>query len=652
MNFFAAQDNARRKTLYLALLFTLAVVTLIVLTNVLIGVLFFVTTPPDGQVNLVDQAAGISTERWIAISMGVIGVVSIAMLYKYLTLKSGGRGIAEALGGQLITHSTRDLKQRRLLNVVEEMAIAAGIPVPPVYLIPEPGINAFAAGFAPEDAVIGINQGTLDFLNREELQGVVAHEFSHILNGDMNINLRLIAILHGIVFLGMIGYLILRTGGGSRKDGMPLLALGLGLIVIGFGGTFFGNMIKAAVSRQREYLADSSAVQFTRHPKGIADALKKIGGVSYGSSMQRPEAKELSHMFFGAIGPAFLGALTATHPPLPKRIRAIDPSWDGEFPVLNAPIGYSAGESETTSSFAGRPVMGDQTAVPHLQAPGSAEVNVSADQLIDQIGTLTEAGLHNATTLLDGLDPPLREATSDPWSARALIYAMLLDDDAAIRAAQQRFIDAEADTGVPERVASLYDLLAPTDDLQKSTLVDLAIPTLKELSTQQYDRFMDNVIAVIRADRQIDLFEWVLHRILRKDLHSHFHGHRAPRVRYRNIDRLTDECTTLLSALANEASVGTDARQRAFQEGAATLQLNTRLDESADRNFTRLNLALEKLRELHPLAKPRLLKAAAACVLADQHVSAGEGALLHGIAATLDCPVPPSIYQFSGQPDG
>ena len=238
MNFFQAQDNARRKTWQLALLFGAAVLTLVVLTNLLVALAFGWTGSQVGMT--FDQAlANMPADSWIWISIGVIGVVGVASLYKYLSIQAGGRTIAEALGGSLIHQNTQDRQQRRLLNVVEEMAIASGLPVPPVYLIPEPSINAFAAGFGADDAVIGINQGTLDQLDRAELQGVVAHEFSHILNGDTNINLRLIAILHGILFIGMIGYGLLRAGGYSRRNGLPIVALGAGLLAIGYGGTFF-----------------------------------------------------------------------------------------------------------------------------------------------------------------------------------------------------------------------------------------------------------------------------------------------------------------------------------------------------------------------------------------------------------------------------
>ena len=247
MNFFQAQDQARGKTRLLTLLFIAAVVSLVVLTNVLVAVAIGVGIGPEAL-------AAQSPQTWLLISGAVIGVIAVASLFKFLALRGGGRVVAESLGGQPIHQNTQNPQQRQLLNVVEEMAIAAGLPVPPVYLIPENSINAFAAGYGQDDAVIGINQGTLDLLNREELQGVVAHEFSHILNGDMRINIRLMALLSGILFIGIIGYGMLRGSMFSRsKDRGQAVALAFGLIVVGYGGTFFGNLIKAAVSRQRNF---------------------------------------------------------------------------------------------------------------------------------------------------------------------------------------------------------------------------------------------------------------------------------------------------------------------------------------------------------------------------------------------------------------
>ncbi|MDH3643739.1 MAG: M48 family metallopeptidase, partial [Gammaproteobacteria bacterium] len=434
MNFFQAQDAARRNTWRLAALFVAAVVSLIVLTNLLVAGVYlwtgnYASTSPRP---LLDLMLNMPTEYWLLISTGVVGVVGTASLFKYLTVRGGGRAIAEAVGGQLIHQSTNDLKQRRLLNIVEEMAIASGVPVPPVYLIHEPSINAFAAGFSADDAVIGINQGTLDHLSRDELQGVVGHEFSHILNGDMRINLRLIAMLHGILFIGTIGYGILRGVGHSRRrnsdGGLPILALGVGLLVIGYSGTFFGNLIKAAVSRQREYLADASAVQFTRNPDGIADCLRKMGGLSVGSTMTGAAAQEISHMFFGQSAQLFMNNLLATHPPLDARIRAIDPGWDGRFTpvVLTAAQTSDAHVQPSTSGDSVDVISGLAERVSQLSNSASASsyhgdsinVTVAAPEVSEEVGKLDQASLDSAIGIIDSTDPELREAAHDPWAGR------------------------------------------------------------------------------------------------------------------------------------------------------------------------------------------------------------------------------------------
>ena len=239
--------------------------------------------------------------------------------------------VARELGGTPVATDVRDPLRRRYRNIVEEMAIASGVPVPEIYVLEaENGINAFAAGYAPGDAAIAVTRGALETLDRDELQGVVAHEFSHILNGDMRLNIRLMGVLFGIMVLGLIGRLIVRGGYhtsivSSRRDrGTPVvLIVGLGLVILGGIGVFFARLIKAGVSRQREYLADASAVQFTRQSEGIANALKKIGGYADGSSITAADPEEVSHMLFGSG--SRLAGLFATHPPLTKRIQALDP---------------------------------------------------------------------------------------------------------------------------------------------------------------------------------------------------------------------------------------------------------------------------------------------------------------------------------------
>jgi len=361
MDFFEHQDIAQRKTKLLVVFFTLAVVMIILFVYLAFVVAFAGAKSKSGgfQMHLWQP------ELFFAVAAGTVLVVLFGSLYKIWELSKGGEAVAAMLGGHLLDPSTSDLNERKLLNVVEEMALASGVPVPPVYLLEERAINAFAAGFSPGDAVIGVTRGCMELLNRDELQGVIAHEFSHILNGDMRVNIRLIGVLNGILIIGILGYILMRVmfhaGSGTRRRGrrgkeggggaLAIFVLGLLLMAIGYIGVFFGKLIKSAVSRQREYLADASSVQFTRNPQGIAGALKKIGGLSLGSKLQSNHAEEASHMFFGdALRPAFFNLL-ATHPPLTERLRRIDPAFDGDFPAVSK----AAVEAETASgtAFAG-----------------------------------------------------------------------------------------------------------------------------------------------------------------------------------------------------------------------------------------------------------------------------------------------------------
>jgi Zn-dependent protease with chaperone function len=650
VNFFQAQDNARRKTWQLLLLFAGAVISLIVLTNVLVAAVVFYsnTMAYGGPVSFVDRLAAMPPATWALISIGVVSMVGIACLYKYLALRGGGRAVAEMLGGQPLTYDNARGNSRRLLNVVEEMAIASGIPVPPVYLIPESSINAFAAGYSQDDAVIGINQGTIDQLNRDELQGVIAHEYSHIVNGDTRINLRLIAALHGIVFLSMVGHTILRgfRYSGSRRSSKgsgnaPILALGLGLMVIGYAGTFFGNLIKAAVSRQREYLADAAAVQFTRNPDGIANALKRIGGLSDGSKMAVASASEASHMFFGQVQRFFLNGIMATHPPLPARIKAIDPGWDGEFltPRKSPAVTDGAPTSPTPTSSARMQAAG----LAALAAAGTAE---PVDDLIEEVGSLNESSLEAAQQIIETTEQRLRDAAHDAWGARGLIYAMLLDREPERCRQQQAHLATHAEAGVPEFTDTLKDAVAELDPTRRLALIDMSMPALKALSQNQYQAFISNCIALIKSDRQIDLFEWVLHRILLKELRPHFEGPRRVPVRHRSIDAIADHAATLLSELARTGhpDSATEA-QKAFRTGAERLDRPIEFISQRDPNYQNLNVALAELRKLKPLLKPKVLKACAATVMADATVTDDERAILHGVAAALDCPLPPGIHQ-------
>src|SRR6059036_938142 len=329
MDFFQRQEKARRNTVRLVFYFVIGVgLMLVAVYAVFAGVFRHAQFEKHGVEGLWD------TQLFLWATLSTLAIIGFGSLYKTIELAQGGSVVANSLGGVPVDPNTRDPDLRKLLNVVEEMSIASGVPMPEVYLMPEEkGINAFAAGTAPDNAVIAVTDGCVRLLKRDELQGVIGHEFSHILNGDMRLNLRLMGLIFGILCLAVIGRVLLQTRGRSSRDRNPLPVLGLALLLIGWIGVFFGRLIQAAVSRQREFLADASSVQFTRNPSGLSGALQKIGRWSFGSQIESPHADQASHMFFGNGVSEPLFGLMATHPRIADRIRAIDPSWDGKFPA-------------------------------------------------------------------------------------------------------------------------------------------------------------------------------------------------------------------------------------------------------------------------------------------------------------------------------
>ncbi|MDE2924574.1 MAG: M48 family metallopeptidase [Acidobacteriota bacterium] len=637
-DFFQQQDVARRGTTRLVVLFSLAVLAIVVSVEVLLAATmgYFGRDPDTGAI---DWTAVGDPRLLILATLGTLLVVGGGSLYRVAQLRGGGRVVAEELGGRLVDGSTSDPVERRLLNVVEEMAIASGTSTPPVYMMDaETGINAFAAGFAPQDAVIGVTRGAATTLDRDELQGVIAHEFSHILNGDMRLNIRLMGLLHGIFVIGMIGYFILRmsfyTGGGRSRDSkgaMPILALGAGLAFVGFAGTFFGNLIKAAVSRQREFLADSSAVQFTRHPGGIAGALKKIGGFVTGSQVDNPNAPQASHMFFGRATSGF-SAMFSTHPPLKERIRRIDPSWDGGFPELPEPGEGAPGTvgPPGAAGFAG------------AEAGGAAGPTLA--DAVGQVGQPTSAHIAYAGALFDRLPEALVAAAHEPYGARALIYALLLDRDEGPRRLQLAHLEAAADDGVYEETVKLARLVGRLDPTMRLPLVEIALPALCALTPWQYELFRKNLVELVEADEMLDLFEWSLQRILLRDMQGRFGRSGPERVRHRSLRAVRSPLAVMLSVLAYVGNRDPGAAAHAFGEAWRGLALpETGLLGHEDCGFGALDEALAELDHAAPMVKKRVVEAAVVCITADRQVTVEEAELLRAVSASISCPMPPIL---------
>ena len=636
MDFFQAQDEAHRNTKSLVFFFALAVLSLIVITNLLVMLLFGFIRPGEQGVTLDVIASQFDWQVCLQISGAVLAVILVGSAYKTIALSSGGATVAESLGGRLINQNTTDLHERKALNVVEEMAIASGTPVPPVYVLDhEQGINAFAAGFTPGDAVVGLTRGTITHLSREELQGVIAHEFSHILNGDMRLNLRLIGVLHGILLIGLIGYLILRSvRGGSNRNTAPIMGLGLGLLVVGYAGTFFGNLIKASVSRQREFLADASAVQFTRSNVGISGALKKIGGYAAGSELQTPEAPTMSHAYFSKGVSAFMQSVFATHPPLGVRIKRIDPTWDGVFVPVTREISE---EEEAAAQAKAEPTRG--------MTPKAAAGVVIAGQILDSVGQASRAHLDYAASLVNDIPDAVRDAVHEPYGARAVIYCLVIDGrQADVRDKQLQQLRQLGDTGILDLVNKLLEPVKALDIRFRLPLIDMALPSMHQLSEAQYQLFRKNLLFLMQADNRIDLFEWSLQKIIFHHLDRQFGRPGKQTAKFGSFSDVIQHIDVLVSMLVYARVKDKSKIDSALSEAERELGLTDLVLLPREQiNLESLDKAVDQLALLKPLLKPRLLKACLAVITQDKEYSPDEIELMRAIANVLDCPTPPYL---------
>lgn len=619
MNFFEQQERARRNTRHLVLLFLAAVVALIVLIDLVVAAALMALEP-----QAYPSLRAVPADIHVKVVLAVAVAVAAASLYRLYQLRGGGDVVAQALGGRRITPRTTDPDERKLLNVVEEMSIASGTPVPPVYLIDDSAINAFAAGYTPHDAVIGVTRGAVELLNRDELQGVIAHEFSHVFNGDMRLNLRLIGILFGIVFLTLIGERIMRAGAYSRRQqGVALVLGGLALTVIGYIGMLFASMIKAAVSRQREYLADASAVQYTRNPDGIGGALKKIGGWAVGSRLGVPNAAEYSHFYIAQGVSTLAEGLFATHPPLERRIRKIDSRWDGSFPKVSRP---RAQAGETGPSAAG----------PRLEAASLITAAALAEAIADT-GQPNAGHLEQARHIIAHIPARLIEAARDPLGAWSVALGLILPGDTDRWDGLLEILDGTVDFKVVTTLRDLLPELASLDTRYRLPLIELCMPGLKMLDASQRREFKESLKTLIAADGKVELREWALYRLLTLSLDSP----EPSGPLYGEIRQVRQACRLVLATVAYGGADTPEDAQAAYRRAASNLQLDTELPAKSELKGSALERALKQIRRLKPLKKPAFLKALCAAAEHDGMVTAEEVELIRAVAESIDCPMPP-----------
>jgi Zn-dependent protease with chaperone function len=641
MDFFERQDQSRRNTRRLVLLFGAGLVMLTLAVYLATVLVFFSTTQRKSRW---EHQSNTQLSLWhpkvfLWSCCGTLLVVAGGSLVKMQELSSGGSAVAEMLGGRLVLPGTNNPNERRLLNVVEEMSIASGVPVPQVYVLPaEKGINAFAAGHSTSDAAVAVTQGALQQLNRDELQGVIAHEFSHVLNGDMRLNIRLIGLVFGIMSLAVIGRILLETRGSSRRDKNPLPLFGLALLIIGWIGGLFGRLIQCAVSRQREVLADAAAVQFTRNPAGLAGALKKIGGLSYGSRVRAAHASETAHLFFSS---SLESQLFSTHPPLEERIRALDPQFDGRFP-------NASGVSEIDLPEEANGLWSSAQTMQGTVAPPFISRTASPARFVGSAGTLNLAQVRYANELRSSIPEELRTATRDPLMASCIVYALLLSSDTEQRTTQLRELGAIQDNSVVEETLRVLPAVKTVCVGARLPLMDLVIPTLKLMSEGQFDLFSASLDRLIECDQQVDMLEYVLRTVVERHVAPKFRGARRSVVQYYTIKPLIGDCAVLLSALAHCGAGEADSARGAFDRGVQVIMQYAQVgvpfpSDVNERGLMQIDQALQRLSQAAPQIKKNVLLACAHTVAADGVLHELEAELLRAIADTLDCPLPPSM---------
>ncbi len=638
MNFFEHQDQARHNTTKLLGAFGLSIATMILaFYGVAITVLAAEGTGP-----MLLWRPGLLA--WLAV--GTVGFMVVGSSTKMVQLSRGGHSIAQELGGRKLSLATDDPDELRLLNVVSEMALASGIAIPTLYLLDEePGINAFAAGHNADDAVIGVTRGCLGQLSRDELQGVIGHEFSHILNGDMGLNLRLIGVIHGLLLIYITGRVILRWGyypgrsGRSSKDDKSqgaVLAAAMAMLIIGYLGVLGGRLIKSAVSREREFLADASAVQFTRNPDGIAGALRKIGQLSAGSTMVSPMAETASHLFFGEANGSlsFLGGWFATHPPLGERLRRL-----GQAPVATS--GGSPAESPRVADDS--LTMGFQSGGAAAQALTAVETP-SADQFLTALGTTDIRQLKQVRSLLDRLPAELKTALHDPLAATEVVFALLVRTTPALQSQQIEYLTTTYSPECKQRVGQFYNQVRSLEPGQDLLLIEALVPALKQLGPAASQQFLATAQALSQPGGRLQLSGYTLQLILRKRLPDD-----AARPSGATIDKLEaiwDDALLLLALLARIGHSRPDDALYAFKLGIAQLpgaQKQASPNQLPAVSAAAITASLGQLGQATPRLKQAIVDACAHTALADNDVTPAEISLLRAVVITLDCPAPPFL---------
>lgn len=683
MDFYSRQAAARGQTRWLIFAF---IVALLAVALALDFVLFtFLAGRSVGYgLSALDYARA-NPQQVVLCTLLVMGVLGLASLYKSMELRGGGGVVARSLGGVPVSSDTADLKRKRLLNVVEEMAIASGVPMPEVYVLEqEPGINAFAAGHTPANAAVTVTQGALDRLSRDELQGVIGHEFSHVLNGDMRLNVQLMGWIFGLFVIGLIGRMILEVSPRNRRNSGGLVALGFAVMVLGYIGLMAGRILQAAVARQRERLADASGVQFTRNPQGLKGALVKIAALPEGSALVAADAEQAAHMFF-ADG---LSRVFATHPPILERIRELDPHFDpreleaaaaepDQEPTAAEVAGHGGGAGQGAASQAsgggvlggvglGLPLGGAAprsrvaggglggvgqfaraNVVPGAVATGAATSNSPASHFATQVGRPDMAHIVHAQAVRLALPQPVRELTESPGGAQALVIALLISSDPAVRDQQLAMLSKSANAASLAVIQRVIPLAQALDPMLRLPALQRSFPSLRRSTVPQRKALAQLATQLIHADARIDVFEFCLAKLLETLLNDELDA-TAPHGTV-TLEGAVNEIALLFSVLAQIGTQDERAARESYEVGISTVLPMRRPPYSPAADWAqKLSAALPRLEQLHPFAKKALIEGLVKTIANDEVLMEEEAELLRTVCALLHCPLPPLLPVIAG----
>lgn len=629
MDFYSRQAQARRQTRWLVIAFIIALLAVVVSLDIVIFTLLAASAEYSVSVSPVQFAAQ-NPGAALFFTLLITAVLVLASIFKSLQLRQGGGVVAQSLGGVRVERDTTDFKRKRLLNVVEEMSIASGVPMPEVYVLEqESSINAFAAGHTPANAAIAVTRGALERLNREQLQGVIAHEFSHILNGDMRLNIQMMGWLFGLLVLAVIGRMLLRVAPRDRKSAAGVMAIALALVVLGYVGMLGGRIIQAAVSRQRERLADASAVQFTRNPHGLKEALLKIAGFSDGSRIRNADAEQVAHMLF-AQG---LHRMFATHPPLLERIRALDPH-------------FKAKDFERLAIEMARelPPVDEPVHVTSMLAP---DVPAASEPIAGQVGNPETIHIRYAQYLRLALPESLQQFADSTGRARALVLALLLSHDEQVRARQLERLAQDLDSSAIEAVRAAIPDVAQLPPMLRLPAFQQLFPALRRLPEEDRRTLLKCVDDLIRADARIEVFEFCLAKLLATLVNDELEA-RKPHGTL-SLAKAQQPIHVLFSVLARLGSKDDRDARMAYEAGMHVVFPMHRPPYAVIEDWPRqLSAALPILEKLHPFAKKAVIEGLVKTFAHDGYLHVAEAELLRTVCALLHCPLPPLLPQAAG----